>query len=336
MAAIRVLHVGLGPIGLGVVRQVASRKGLTSVGAVDLDPAKVGQDLGDIAGLGRKVRVKVLDDVAAAIKATRPDVAVLCTSSSIARLVPQIEAVVKRRVPVVSTTEELAYPVKAHRRHAKAIDAAAKKGKVAVLGTGVNPGFVMDALPIMLTGVCASVEKIHIERIQDARIRRLPFQQKIGSGLTPAEFAARVKAGTVRHVGLAESITMIADAFGWTLDKVTDEIVPKIAEAAVTSEFMTVEAGQVCGLIQDGVGYRDGEAVITLHMEAYLGAPESYDGVAIEGTPPLRMKVLGGVHGDIATASITVNSIPRVLAATPGLHTMRSLPLPSFFGGKLA
>ena len=333
---IRVLHVGLGPIGLGVVRQVAGRKGLTPVGAVDLDPGKVGRDLGDVAELGRKLRLKVQDDVDAVIRATKPDVAILCTSSSIAKLVPQVAAIVKRRVPIVSTTEELAYPTKARRRFARQIDELAKKGKVAVLGTGVNPGFVMDALPIMLTGVCESVHKVHVDRIQDARIRRLPFQQKIGSGLTPEAFQARVDAGTVRHVGLAESITMIADALGWTLDRVTDEIAPKIAEKPVSSQFLDVEAGQVCGLIQDGVGYRDGEPVITLHMEAYLGAPESYDAVRIEGTPPLRMKLAGGVHGDIATASIAVNSIPRVLAAPPGLHTMRSLPLPSFFGGRIS
>jgi len=332
---IRVLHVGLGPIGLGVVRQVAGRKGLTAVGAVDVDPGKVGRDLGDVAELGRKLRLKVSDDVDAVIRATKPDVAILCTSSSIARLVPQVAAIVKRRVPIVSTTEELAYPTRARRRFARQIDALAKKGRVAILGTGVNPGFVMDALPIMLTGVCESVQAVHVDRIQDARIRRLPFQQKIGSGLTREAFQARVDAGTVRHVGLAESITMIADALGWTLDRVTDDIVPKIAEAPIASQFLQVEAGQVCGLIQDGVGYRDGEPVITLHMEAYLGAPESYDAVRIEGTPPLRMKLAGGVHGDIATASIAVNSIPKVLAAPPGLHTMRSLPLPSFFGGRL-
>jgi 2,4-diaminopentanoate dehydrogenase len=333
---IRVLHVGLGPIGLGVVRQVVGRKGLTAVGAVDLDPGRVGRDLGDVAELGRTLRLKVSNDVDAVIRATKPDVAVLCTSSSIAKVVPQVAAIVRRKIPIVSTTEELSYPVKAHRRYAKQIDELARKGKVAVLSTGVNPGFVMDALPIMLTGVCESVQKVHVDRIQDARIRRLPFQQKIGTGLTPEAFQARVDAGTVRHVGLAESITMIADALGWTLDRVTDEIAPKIAEKPVSSQFLNVEAGEVCGLIQDGVGYRDGEPVITLHMEAYLGAPESYDAVRIEGTPPLRMKLAGGVHGDIATASIVVNSLPRVLAASPGLHTMRSLPLPACFGGRLA
>jgi 4-hydroxy-tetrahydrodipicolinate reductase len=126
---------------------------------------------------------------------------------------------------------------------------------------------------------------------------------------------------------------MIADALGWKLDRITDEIQPRIATATVASEFLAVDPGYVCGLIQDGIGYRGGEPVITLHMEAYLGAPESYDSVTISGSPAITSKVAGGVHGDIATASIVVNSLPKVLEAAPGLHTMRDMPLPSFFGG---
>ena len=331
--AIKVLHVGLGPIGAGVVGQVANRRGLTIVGAVDIDPAKVGRDLGDVCGVGRALRVKVTDDIARTIKVVRPDVAVLCTSSSLKKVLPEFSAVLKLKVPIVSTTEELAYPVKSNRSVAKKIDALARRARVAVLGTGVNPGFTMDALPIALTGVCEKVTAIHVDRVQDASIRRLPFQQKIGAGLTREAFLERVKQGSVRHVGLAESIAMIADAMGWKLDRVTDEIVPKITEKRVSSPFLTVEPGLVCGLIQDGVGYRKGEPIITLHMEAYLGAPESYDAVKISGTPPLSMKIAGGVHGDIATASITVNSIPKVLQAAPGLRTMRDMSLPSFFGG---
>jgi 4-hydroxy-tetrahydrodipicolinate reductase len=203
---------------------------------------------------------------------------------------------------------------------------------VAVLGTGVNPGFVMDALPIALTAVCERVTAIEVDRVQDARVRRQPFQQKIGAGLTPEEFAARVKDGSVRHVGLAESIAMIASAMGWKLDRVTDEVQPKIAASTVSSEFLTVERGHVAGLVQDGVGYRRGTPLIKLHMEAYLGAPESYDAVRIIGSPPLQMKLAGGVHGDIATASIVVNSLPKVLQAPPGLRTMRDMLLPSFAG----
>jgi 2,4-diaminopentanoate dehydrogenase len=330
---IRVLHFGLGPIGVGIVRQVAERKGFKIVGAVDIDPAKAGRDLGEVAGLGRRLRVRVSDDARKAIKESKPDVAVLCTSSSLKAVLPQFEAVLKLKVPIVSTTEELAYPTKGNMRYAREIHQLAKKSKVAVLGTGVNPGFVMDALPIMLTGVCERVEALRIDRVQDARIRRLPFQQKIGAGLTREEFQQKVDAGTVRHVGLAESIAMIADALGWKLDQVTDEIAPKMAEAPVASEFLTVDAGYVCGIIQDGIGYRDGQPVITLHMEAYLGAPESYDAVEIAGSPALKMKIAGGVHGDIATTSIAVNSLPKILTVAPGLHTMRDMPLPSFFGG---
>lgn len=330
---IRVMHMGLGPIGVGVVRQVASRKGLKIVAAVDIDPAKLGKDLGEIAGLDRKLKVKVSDNISATIKATQPDIVVLCTNSGLKKILPQLEAVLKHKVPVVSTTEELSYPYYSNKKLAKQIDALAKKAGVAVLGTGVNPGFVMDALPITLTGVCERVEAIHVDRIQDARSRRLPFQQKIGSGLTPEQFQEKVDNGTVRHVGLTESVAMIADAMGWKLDEITDEIKPKIAAKPVSSQFLTVKKGQVCGLIQDGVGYRDGKALITLHMEAYLGAPESFDAVRVEGSPALNMKLAGGVHGDVATASITVNSIPKVIEAEPGLHTMRSLPIPSYFGG---
>jgi 4-hydroxy-tetrahydrodipicolinate reductase len=210
----------------------------------------------------------------------------------------------------------------------------AKKAKVAVLGTGVNPGFTMDALPIMLTGVCERVDSVRVDRIQDARSRRLPFQQKIGSGLTVEEFQVKADARTVRHVGLTESIAMIADALGWKLDKITDTISPKIAETRVSSQYLTVEPGFVCGIIQDGIGYKGETPLITLHMEAYLGAPESYDAVTIEGNPPLYSKVDGGIHGDIATASIVVNSIPKVITAPPGLQTMRDIAIPSCYGGK--
>ena len=324
---------GLGPIGAAVARQVASRKGFQIVGAVDIDRAKVGLDLGDVIGLGKKLRVRITNDAAGAIKSGKPDVAVLCTSSSLKAVMPQIEAVLKKKVAIVSTTEELSYPVGKNRALAKKIDALAKKAKVAVVGTGVNPGFAMDALPITLTGISERVDSIRIDRVQDARSRRLPFQQKIGSGLNTQQFAQKVKDGSVRHVGLTESVTMIADAMGWKLDKVTDEIQPKIAETAVESELIAVDPGYVCGIIQDGIGYVKGKPVITLHMEAYLGAPESYDAVTVEGNPRITQKIAGGLHGDIATASITVNSIPKILRVSPGLRTMADMPIPSWFGG---
>lgn len=327
---INVMFYGLGPIGAAVARQVATRKGFKIVGGIDIDPAKLGRDLGDVIGFGKPINVRVTNDAAGALKKTKPDVVVLCTSSSLKQVLPQIETILKARIPIVSTTEELSYPVGKNRSLAKRIDTLAKKAKVAVLGTGVNPGFTMDALPIMLTGVCERVDRIRVDRIQDARSRRLPFQQKIGSGLNKEQFQRKVDDGSVRHVGLTESVTMIADALGWKLDKVTDEIKPKIASATVQSEYLAVDPGYVCGIVQDGIGWKDGKPIITLHMEAYLGAPESYDAVTIEGNPRIQQKISGGVHGDVATASITVNSIPKVLESPPGLRTMRDMILPSW------
>ncbi len=330
----RVIVIGLGPIGAAVARQLLTRRNFRLVAAVDIDPAKSGRDLGDVLGGGSRTGVKVQADVALAFRRARPEVAVLCTSSTLRGLWPQLQALLKLRIPVVSTTEELSYPWFSNRPLARRIDAAARKAKVAVVGTGVNPGFAMDALPIMLSAICARVESVRVDRIQDARIRRLPFQQKIGSGLTPRQFAENVKKLKVRHVGLTESVAMIADSLGWKLDRITDEIRPKIARTAVASQFLEVPAGRVCGLVQDGLGYVDGEPRIMLHMEAYLGAPETYDRVRIEGSPPLDVRAAGGYHGDVATASITVNTIPALLGAAPGLQTMRSLSLPSFAGAR--
>ena len=335
MPNIRVAHFGLGPIGAAVVKQVAARSGFKAVAGIDIDPAKGGRDLGDVVGLPRRLGVKVSADAARILKSSKPNVVVMCTGSSVAAVLPQIETILKSKIAIVTTTEELAYPGYTHIRQARQIHAWARKAKVAVLGTGVNPGFAMDALPIALTAVCERVDRVVVNRIQDARIRRLPFQQKIGAGLTTEQFMRKVDDGSVRHVGLTESIAMIADALGWTLDRISDDIQPKLAAVTVASEFLAVDPGYVCGIVQDGAGYRKGDAVIRLHMEAYLGAPETYDAVEIDGSPRLSMKLAGGIHGDVATASIVVNSIPHVLKASPGLHTMRDLPLPSFFAGRL-
>src|SRR5262249_38381314 len=178
------------------------------------------------------------------------------------------------------------------------------------------------------------IERIDVRRVQDARHRRLPFQQKIGSGLTIEQFEKQVASGTVRHVGFTESIQMIADAIGWKLTRITDQVRPWIAEEEVMSELLAVDPGYVSGISQEGIGYMGDEPRIRLQLDAYLGAPESFDSVLIDGSPRIYSKVQGGIHGDIATASMTVNSIPHVLIAAPGLRTMRDVPVPSFYAAR--
>ena len=332
MPSIRVVHFGLGPIGAAVARETAQRPGFKIVGGIDNDPAKVGRDLGDVAGLRGRIGVRIEKD-ASRIKKMKADVVVLCTSSSMKAVMPQLEAVLGAKIAVVSTTEELAYPSYTNVRYAAKIDKWAKKAKVAVLGTGVNPGFVMDSLPIVLTAACQRVDRVSVSRIQDARNRRLPFQQKIGAGLTTEQFQKRVDEGKLKHVGFTESIAMIADSLGWTLDRISDTVEPKLAQVTISSEYLAVDPGYVCGIVQEGIGYRKKDPVIRLYMEAYLGAPDTYDLIEIEGSPRLSVKIAGGVHGDTATAALVVNSIPKILEARPGLHTMLDMPLPSFFPG---
>lgn len=331
--AIRVLHVGLGPIGVGVLKQVMERPGFEVVAAVDIDPEKVGQDVGEILGLETKTGIAVQADLEGALASHEADVVALCTGSTLPSIKSQLEAILAAGLPIVSTTEELSFPQFSNGALTKELDELARDAGVAVVGTGVNPGFAMDTLPVVLSAPCERVDSVTVDRIQDASVRRIPFQQKIGAGLEPDDFRQKADRLEIRHVGLTESVAMIAAAFGWKLDRITDSIEPKIADEPVASDYISVDKGQVAGLIQDGVGYRDGQPIIQLHMEAYLGAPETYDAVSIEGSPSMYSKIDGGIPGDIATASVAVNTIPRALAAPPGLHTMRDLPIPSWWAG---
>ena len=265
---------------------------------------------------------------------SKADIVVLTTSSALKKIMGQIKQIAASGLSIISTCEELAYPPAHNADLVAELDALAKQHGVAVYATGVNPGFTMDALPLMLSAPCADVKKIRIVRMQDAGVRRLPFQQKIGAGISREEFQRRVEDGSVRHVGLRESIQMIADSFGWQLSDYREAIEPVMADREITTPFLTVKAGSVAGVNQAGRGYVDGEERITLELVAYVGAPESHDTVHVEGTPNITSTVSGGIHGDIATAAIVVNSIWRVVAAPPGLVTPNNLPLPHWRSGE--
>lgn len=332
MTKIRVVIFGCGPIGCSVARYAAQRADIELVGAIDIDESLAGRDLGEVAGVDGKLGVTVSSDADSVLSETRPDVVFLTTSSSMVLVYPQIEKCARAGANVISTCEELSFPHRKSPQLAAEIDRVAKAHSVTVLATGVNPGFLMDAWPLFMTGVCQQVERIRAIRVQDASPRRGPFQKKIGAGRTLEEFETLVASGTLKHVGLPESIAMIADGLGWTLDDITESIEPVIATRQVKTDFVTVEPGQAAGVRQVGRGIRAGEELITLEFEAAVGGSESYDAVYITGIPNMEVVIRGGTHGDIATAAITVNCIHRVVEARPGLLTMRELPVVSAFG----
>ncbi len=297
------------------------------MGATDLSADQAGKDLGIVLGLGRKLRIKVDGNPERFVRRSRADVAVLCTSSSLKAIKGQVLALVQRGMHVVTTCEELSFPTPEHQAGWRDIDKAAARKKVSVLATGVNPGYAMDALPLLLSAPCAEVTRVSVTRVVDAGTRRLPLQRKVGAGLNLNQFRRAMTEGTVRHVGLPQSVYMIAGALGWKLDRVDETLEPAIAPRDLDTEYLRIPAGMAAGIKQSARGYRNGELAITLDLQMYVGAEQPRDHVLIDGVPPIDMTIAGGVAGDAATAAITVNAIPKVMAARPGLVTMHDLPI---------
>ncbi|MBW2322403.1 MAG: dihydrodipicolinate reductase [Deltaproteobacteria bacterium] len=321
---IKFVHIGLGPMGANICKLACQKEGFELVGAIE--KVNLGQDAGEVIKVGKKLGVPLSDDLDAAL-ALNPDIAVHSTLSSLEQVKDQLITIIRAGVNIVSTCEELSYPWETQTAIANELDTLAKENNVTLLGTGVNPGFCMDTFPIVATGICQEVRHIRVARIQDARSRRLPFQKKIGAGCTPKEFEELKQAGSLRHVGLEESANMVAAAMGWKIDEYCETIDPIMTEEnEVSSKYMTVKPGQAVGVEQIAIGKMKGEEVIRMEFRAYLGAPESYDAVYITGTPDMEVVTKDGIHGDIATASVTVNAIPRVINALAGLLTMKDLP----------
>jgi len=328
---INVVQYGLGPIGLQITRYLLERKIFKIVGAIDIDPQKIGKDLGMVAGLNKKLGVKISSDADKVLINSRADIVVLTTASSLKRIGPQILQIVSHGKNIVSTCEELMYPWLTNPKISKEIDLAAKRKNVSVLSTGINPGFLMDFLPIALTAVCKDVKKITVERFQNAKYRRIPFQKKIGAGLTIDQFNQKVKDGTLKHVGLTESVHLIASKLGWKLDKTQDIIGPVIAAKNVTAGKIIIEKGNALGVQQTGLGIKNGEEKIKLLFRATIGEKSPRDRIIIDSIPPIDMTIKNGVNGDVATCAITINAIPVVLKANPGLRTMADIEPVSCF-----
>ena len=321
------VQYGVGPIGSRVV-EVAANHGFEFAGAVDIDPEKVGRDLGRVAGVGRDLGATVTDDEAAALAAD-PDVVFHSTGSSLAAIADQLEAAMAAGADVVSTAEELSYPWADHRETADRLHETATDHGVTCLGTGINPGFAMDTLPSVVTTACRDVETVRVERVQDAATRRRPLQEKIGAGTDVETFETEI-APSAGHVGLPESIAMVAAGLGWELEAVEETVEPVVAETAVESEHLSVAPGEVAGIHQVGVGTVDGREAIELDLRMYLGAPDPLDRIAITGDPDLEVTATGGFHGDVTTPAIVVNVVPRVRESSPGLATMLDIATPRF------
>jgi hypothetical protein len=324
---LKVAIAGLGPVGQAVARTCLQTPGLKVVAAGDPAAVLAGRDLGVVLGLSRRLRVKVEGDTDRFFRKVKADVAFVCTSSHLKEVKPQIAALVSRKVNVLTTCEELAWPAPQRLSSVRELDRLARRKKVSVLATGVNPGFAMDVLALTLTAPCTRVRRVSVTRVVDAAARRLPLQRRVGAGLNLGQFRRAVTEGTVRHVGLLESAHMIAATLGWKLDRVDETLEPAIAPRDLDTEYLRIPAGGAAGIKQAVRAYRKGELAISLDLQVYVGAESPRDHVLIDGDPPVDATIAGGVNGELATAGILLNSLPRVLRGPAGVLTARDLPL---------
>lgn len=317
---ITVAQYGIGPIGAEIARLLLTKPWIKVVAAVDIDPNKIGHDLGDVIGLGRNTGVLVTADLQ-----TKADVVCHSTGSRLRDVASQLKDLLDRGAHVVSTCEELSFPIDAEVR--EELQKVARSRNVTLLGTGVNPGFVMDKLPLTVTAVCQDIKSVEIIRIQNASTRREPLQRKVGAGMTADEFRAAVAAGKIKHMGLKESLLLVGNGLGVEFEDVSEEkIEPILAEKEVVTQYLRVAPGQVAGVHQTICA--KGRIDVSLELRMYVGAEDvAADKVIVHGVPDVEMTIKGGVHGDRATAAMVVNAIPRVVNARPGVLTMDDIPV---------
>jgi 4-hydroxy-tetrahydrodipicolinate reductase len=327
---IRAIQYGIGPIGASILKLMREKDAIEIIGAIDNDHSKIGKDLGEVVGASDAPwGVRVSGDAKGVLDQSA-DVVMHTTSSSLPKVVDQLLAALEVGSCVVSTCEELSYPFRTYPELAAQLDKSAKDNGVALVGTGVNPGFVMDKLIITLAAISQRIDHAKALRIVDASTRRQPLQKKIGAGLSVEEFRAKVKEGAIKHVGLPESVAMVADSLGLRVDQITETIEPKVASERVETEFLAVEAGQTAGVHQIARGLADGKELVYMELQMYVGAKDPADTVELQGHPNISLTIPGGSHGDIATASVAVNSIPSILDAPSGLRTSRELSIGFF------
>jgi 4-hydroxy-tetrahydrodipicolinate reductase len=309
MSELRVGVVGLGPIGLEVARAIVARPELRLVAAVDLSPALAGKRLDELVP-GAPDDVQVTGGLDAALAPGRVEAIALTTTSRFTGVVADLETAIRRRVHVASTCEEMAAPAGDAQTWAR-LDERARHADVTLLGTGVNPGFVMDRLPLQLAGACVSVSSVRVTRVVDAAKRRGPLRKKVGEGLSPDEFRAGVAAGRLGHVGLRESALLLARGLGWRLESYVESIDPVVGDD-----------GKCLGIRQRGAARVAGAVKIELALDMYVGAPNPHDRVELAADPPLDVVVAGGTQGDRATVGTTVNALCRMRSAPRGFVTV--------------
>ncbi len=329
METLNILLVGLGPIGMAVARAIENKRQFRITGAVDIRPDYAGKSLGDLTGCANYDSIPVFSDIEEALLRSRPRAAVHTTRSFLTDIEDQLTTLLAAGVRIVSTSEELFFPFDRDSDFSARINQTAIDHQTAVVGTGVNPGFAMDVLPLTLTGICTQVNGLKIIRTVDASDRRESFQKKIGAGISPAEFNRRAATGAFGHIGLRESGLMIMSRLNWPVSDIQEELNPVIARRDIATDYAHVSSGSSAGIAQTMRFFSEDSLRVEMYLTMAVGAPDPKDTVTIYGSPPITSTIQGGIFGDTATVGAVINTIPRLVNAKPGLRTMTDLPIPT-------
>jgi 2,4-diaminopentanoate dehydrogenase len=326
----KIVQFGLGPIGLETVRLATTKPWAEVIAAVDYAPDKAGRDLGQLTGIAALRGKRVLASLGA-LGRQKPDLVFHTSVSRFQAAFAQLEPLARMGVNVVSSCEEMLFPALQEPVLARKLDKLCRRTGARMVATGVNPGFVMDILPLSLIQVAREVEAIHVQRVVNASTRREPLQRKIGSGLGPDDFHRRFREGSLGHAGLKESAALVTHVLGWKLQRLVETGEPVLARHHIQTPYLSVKKGRTCGLHQRAEVMAAGKRRLTLDLRMYLDAENPHDAIQIDGEPALDVLVRGGVAGDGATVAALVNTAPRLLSVEPGLRLLTELPLHNRF-----
>jgi 4-hydroxy-tetrahydrodipicolinate reductase len=331
---IRVLVLGTGQMGAGIARLVLKKQGLELVGAFARRAERSGTDLGQAIGLERDLGIVIHNDLEEVVTRCQPHIAIQATCSTVEDAFGEISTLLERGVRVISIAEQMAWPAAASAGLAGKLRQLAIDHQAAVLGTGINPGFVMDLLVVALSGVCFDIHSIAVTRTNDLSPYGPSVLATQGVGLSPASFQAGLASGSVvGHFGFAESIHMIAAALGWDIDRIEETRVPIVSSVARETPFVRVEPGMVAGCHHKAVAYRNDTPVITLdhpqQIHPQAEGLETGDSIEITGDPNVSLSGSPEIPGGTGTIALAVNMIPRLCNAAPGLYSMADLPVPA-------
>ncbi|MEM2929684.1 MAG: dihydrodipicolinate reductase [Thermoproteota archaeon] len=329
---VRVAVYGLGPIGTLIARKALEKKSLELVAAFEIDPSKIGRDVGELIGIGERIGVIVSreSEATGVLRRNGADVVLHATSSYLDKIYPQIIKCVEAGTDLISTSETLVNPWYRYPQLSLEIDRMARENNVSIIGAGVNPGFVFDVLPILMTLVCTRIDCLKATRSLDAGKRRLSFQKKYGLALSVEEFTSRMESGEITaHIGYGESLSLIASALGVNLTRIVEKQEPIVSMKRVRTQYFEIMPGRVSGVHGYGIGYFGEKEFVRVELLAEAGR-EEFEEVIIEGEPSVKWRSTG-IAGDTATAAVVVNLIPKILEARSGLLRITDIPLPSAF-----